>query len=190
MNRTTFAFAAAAALWVGTARAQTSAAEPVAQPSSPAPSVQTTPPASAPAVVNAPTQQPVTQTVYMPQLPSAAELMNAAAAQGFTVERIVQTSGQIIAFYRNANGQATTVAYQSLPPSAAPVAAPATSAPARVVVVSPPPQTVVYETVPRVIYYQDYPRYYYPPVYYPPVSFSFGLGYRSYHGGGHFHRHR
>ena len=52
-------------------------------------------------------------------------------------------------------------------------------------VVSPPP-AVVYETAPRVIYYERSP-YYYPGIWYPPVSFSVGLGYRSFHGGG-YHR--
>jgi hypothetical protein len=126
-----------------------------------------------------------TQIVYMPQLPNAADLTNAAAAQGFTVERIVQTSNQVIAFYRTPSGQATTVAYQSLPPGGT------VAAPTPAVVVTSLPRTVVYETAPRVVYY-DHPDYYYPRVWYPPVSLSFGFGYRSFYGGnfhrGHIHR--
>ena len=95
----------------------------------------------------------------------------------------MQTANQVIAFYRNAGGQTSTVAYQTLPPSAAPAPA---AAPAPVVVTAPP--TVVYQTAPRVVYY-DYPGYYYPRMWYPPVSFSFGVGYsRGYYHGGHRHR--
>jgi hypothetical protein len=190
MNRTVLTFVLAG-LCTGGVRAQSTANTPVAQPSSPAPSVAPAAMSSAPAAVqvvdpqagSASTQSAVTQTVYTPQLPSAAELTNAAAAQGLTVERIVQTSTQVIAFYRNASGQATTVAYQSLPPAVAP-AAPAPTAPPAVVVTSPP-RTVVYETAPRVVYYND--PYYYPRVWYPPVSLNFGFGYRSFHGHGHGH---
>jgi hypothetical protein len=193
MNRPIFLLSLAGVCAV---HAQTPAAAPVAQPNSPAPAVVSTAPSSTtPAVVQTgtPVSTPstVTQIVYMPQLPSADDLTKAASAQGLTVERIVQTSNQVIAFYRNANGQTTSVAYQSLPPSATtPTAAPAT-APAPAVVVTSPPPTVVYETAPRVIYYDDYyPRYYYPRYYYPPVSFSFGYNYHRF-GGSHGHfRHR
>lgn len=161
------------------------------QPVSPAPGVpvQNVAPSSTVASVASADLSPptrVSQTVYTPQLPSPAELTAAAAAQGLTVERIVQTSTQLIAFYRNASGQAVTVAYQSLPPAVAAATTSTVPAPApRVVVVSPPP-AVVYETAPRVIYYEPSP-YYYPGIWYPPVSFSFGFGYRSFHGGG-YHR--
>ena len=187
MNRTAFTLVVAAGLSAGIARAQTPASAPVAQPSSPAPVVVQAP--AAPAAAATSTAPGVTQIVYSPKLPTAEELTHAAAAQGYTVEKIVQTANQVIAFYRNASGQPTTVAYQSLPPTGTPAPAPAatvvtpTATPA-VVVTSPPPATVVYETAPRVIYH-DYPRYYYPRVWYPSVSF--GFGYRSYHGGFHGH---
>lgn len=190
MNRTTFILALTAGLGAGVAHAQPSSDTAVVQPSSPAPAIvsSATPNSAAPTVVQAPaaTAAPtsVTQIVYMPQLPNPADLTNAAAAQGLTVERIVQTSNQVIAFYRNASGQATSVAYQSLPP----VGVAATPAPAPNVVVTSPPPTVVYETAPRVVYY-DYPAYYYPRVWYPPVSFNFGFGYHRGYYGGHF-RHR
>ncbi|MDO8545025.1 MAG: hypothetical protein Q7S40_31665 [Opitutaceae bacterium] len=193
MNRTTLTFALVTALCAGTVRAQTPATATVAQTASPAPSVSAAPASTqAPVVVqaqaaaSAPESMPtrVTQIVYTPQLPSAADLTNAAAAQGFTVDRIVQTGSQVIAFYRNASGQPTTVAYQSLPPTGvAPAAAPA---PAQVVVTSPP-ATVVYERAPRVVYYDTYPdSYYYPRMWYPPVSLHLGFGFRSFHGG-HYH---
>jgi hypothetical protein len=193
MNRPAISLVLAGCFCATVSRGQTTHPE-VAQPSSPAPVVVTTtsPNPSAPAVVPAPnsTVAPtgVTQIVYTPQLPSAAEITNAATAQGLTVERIVQTSNQVIAFYRNASGQTSNVAYQSLPPAAT-----ATTPAAPNVVVTAPPPTVVYQQAPRVVYY-DYPSYYYPRVWNPPVSFSFGLGYhRGYHGGyggRHFHRHR
>lgn len=195
--------AAVAAFGTG-AFAQSPAAAPVAQPASAAPAVvQTTPPART--VTQAPGSATVatsiTQTVYTPQLPAASDLTSAATAQGWTVEKIVTTPTQVIAFYRDANGQASTVAYQTLPPSdAVPAriaAAPAPQSVAPTVVVTSPPQTVVYETAPPVIY-REYPSYYSPYYYpysrawYPPVSLSFGFGYRSFHGG-HYHggyRHR
>jgi hypothetical protein len=190
MNRTTLTLTLVAALCAGTAYAQNSATT-VAQPTSPAPRVATPNQPSAanqtPAVVqvpNAPTPTSAAQTVYTPKLPTPEDLTSAAAAQGYTIERLVQTGTQVIAFYRTPNGQSTTVAYQSLPPAGpAPAANPA-PAPARVVVTAPPP--VVYETVPRVVYYDDYyPSYYYPRVWYPPVSLSFGFGYHSFRGGYH-----
>jgi hypothetical protein len=197
MNRPFFTLALAGSLCAGVAQAQSDAS--VTQPTSPAPAVVSTatPNGPAPTVVQAssantaPTS--VTQIVYTPQLPSAADLTNAASAQGLTVERIVQTSNQVIAFYRNANGQTSNVAYQSLPPAGAPAATTpnvVVTSPPPTVVTSPPP-SVIYETAPRVVYY-DYPSYYYPRVWYPPVSFSFGLGYhRGYYGGsrgGYRHR--
>ena len=211
MNRPLFSLSLAVALSASGLNAQSAGDTAVAQPSSPPPVVAATPPnpATAPAVVQTgngaspanTVPASVTQIVYTPQLPSAAELTNAASAQDLTVERIVQTSNQVIAFYRSANGQTSNVAYQSLPPAAtnpAPTPAPAATAPASpAVVVTSPPQTVVYETAPRVIYYDYpssyyYPRYY-PRVYYPPVSFSFGYNYRHSHhshfGRGHY-RHR
>lgn len=194
MNRTILVTVFAATLSGATVQAQAPVYSPVATPSSPAPTVVNIQQA-APSVVQAPlgvasSDAAVTQTVYTPQLPSAADLTNAAAAQGFTVERIVQTSNQVIAFYRDANGQATTVAYQSLPPTGnvvAPAPAQVTVAQLpRVVVTAPPP--VVYEAAPSVVYYERYPTYYYPRTYYPPVSLNLGFGYRSYHGGHIYHR--
>ncbi|MEO5961770.1 MAG: hypothetical protein ABIR80_21875 [Opitutaceae bacterium] len=132
----------------------------------------------------APTQPGAAQIVYTPQLPSAADLTNAAAAQGLTVERIVQTGNQVIAFYRNTNGQAFTVAYQPLPPTAVGQ----NPAPAVVVTQQPAP-AVVYRPAPRVVYYDDYPDYSYPRYWYPPISLSFGFGYgRGYYHGGLHHR--
>lgn len=121
----------------------------------------------------------VAQIVYTPQLPEVTALTNAATAQGLTVERLVRTQNQIIAFYRTSAGQTTTVAYQTLAPGAG--AAPgAATVPAR--------PAVVYQAAPRAIYYESptayYPRYDYPRYWYPPLSLHFGFGYR----GGHYHR--
>ena len=116
------------------------------------------------------------QIVYTPRLPSVAELSNAAAAQGLTVDRIEQSATQIVAVYRNANGQTNTVAYQTLPPTTA----------ATVATTSQPP-TVVYESAPRVIYYDDYDPFYYP-YWYAPFSVRVGLGFGyHYHGGYGYH---
>lgn len=187
MHRTFVTLATFTAL-TGVAQSQTAT---VAQPTTPAPVVVTAP--AQPEAPRATTPDRVTQTVYTPKLPTAQELTDAAAAQGLTVERISQTDLQVIAFYRSANGQPITVAYQSLPPAGV-VQAP-TPAPAPVVVTTAPPTTVVYESAPRVIFY-DTPRYYYPRAYYPPVSLSFGFGYRGgyyghgHHGHGHYYRGR
>lgn len=209
MNRSTLILLLAGCVGASAVRAQSPSNPAVVQPTSPAPVVVSTvaPQEPAPAVMPAPAAHAantaptnITQIVHTPQLPSAAEITNAAAAQGLTVERIVQTSNQVIAFYRHASGETSNVAYQSLPPAGTSTnpAAPnvVVTSPPNVVVASPPP-TVVYQQAPRVVYY-DYPSYYYPRVWYPPVSFSFGLGYhRGYHGGyhggyggRHHHRHR
>jgi hypothetical protein len=180
MNRTIFTLASIALSLGGGLRAENAPAT-VAQPMAPAPVVNAaaatkndSPPAATAPNASAPTN--ATQIVYTPQLPNVADLTKAANEQGYTVEKVVQTNNQIIAFYRQANGQQTTVAYQTLPPSAA--SAPAlVAAPAPVVVTAPP--TVVYESAPRVVYYDDY----YPRVWYPPISLSFGFGYRSFRGG-------
>jgi hypothetical protein len=147
-------------------------------------------PSAAPSPNVAPTVAPSTvitpnQIVYAQRLPSVTELTNAAAVQGLTIEKIEQTSTQITAVYRYANGQINTVAYLLLPtagaaatPGATLVAAPST-----------PPPAVVYDNTPRVVYYDDdygYGPAYYPYYWYPPVAFRVGLGFNynyGYHGG-------
>jgi len=157
----------------------TTSSNGVVVPSVPAPAanVAPAPVASAPAETNG-----VTQIVYSPTLPAVAELKTAAEAQGLKLERVVQTQIQVIAFYRNTQGQEITVAYQTTPPTGIPAPAPTVTAqPA--VVAAPPPQ-VIYQTAPQVIY-SDSPYYYgYPRAYYPPVSLSLGFVFGSgYHGG-------
>jgi hypothetical protein len=78
---------------------------------------QTTPPAATATTVS-PTPAP-NVIIYIPQLPNPTELANAAAAQGLAIEKIVQTSAQIIVVYKYANGQTNTVAYQLLPAAGA-----------------------------------------------------------------------
>ena len=160
-------FALAAGFAVVAARAQT-------VPTTPAP------------VLDSPAAPAPSQVVYAPRLPSAVELTNVAAAQGLSVDKIVQTAAQITVVYRSANGQTNTVAYQLLPTAGAPAAT---------VVAAPPP--------PRVVYVQPAPRYYYDPFYdpfyysgyygspwYGPVSLSLGLGWGFHGGGGHGGHHR
>ena len=145
---------------------------------------QTTPPAATATVVS-PTPAP-NAIIYIPQLPNPTELANAAAAQGLAIEKIVQTSAQIIVVYKYANGQTSTVAYQLLPSAGATPVAPATTT------------TVVPAATTTMVYASPEPAYYYDPYYYPwswfaPVAFNVGIGY-GYHGGygfrgGHGFRH-
>lgn len=184
-----------AVLSAGAARAQDTT---VVTPTTPAPAVET--PASAAPVAAAPVQAPAATTVtqaapgavvapapnqviYSPRLPTATELANVAAAQGQTIEHINQTATQVTVIYRNANGAASTVAYQLLPNAGSP----ATSAP---VVVPAPAPTVIYQQTPQVIYYDTYD--YYRPRYYsrPPVSLHFGFGYSHFHHHGRPHHRR
>ena len=169
-----------------------------AQTASPAPPADATPMISPMPAPN--------QIIYIPQLPNPAELANAAAAQGVTVEQINQTSTQITVVYKYANGQTNTICYQLLSNAGA---APAVGAPtgAPVTTVVPTTTNVVYATPSPAYYYYPYGYsypygYYYP--WYAPVSiglgFNFGYGYGhggyygggyngGYHGGGGYHGH-
>jgi hypothetical protein len=149
------------------------------------------------------------QMVYSPRLPSAAELTNAASAQGLTIDKIVQSASQMTVVYRTASGQTNTVAYMLLPSSGnASAGAPASAAPVVTVAApSTPAPQVVYAQAPasEVVYYSAAPAYYDPyyyPAYYSPwyapvaLSVGFGFGYHGgfyhggyYHGGG-WHGHR
>lgn len=177
--QTTFSSLVAVALLASVGHAQTpspapaTSSSPVVMPSTPAPAVAPATAAATPATPN--------QIVYTPRLPSAAELTDAAKAQGLAVERIEQSAAQIVATYRNSNGQVNVVCYQTLPP---------TGTPAEVVSVpASPPPTVVYQAPPRVVYYDYYDPFYYPysRVWYPPVSVRFGVGFG--HRGGFHHHH-
>jgi hypothetical protein len=134
--------------------------------------------------VSAPTSSPTpNEVVYVPTLPSVADLTKAATAQGITVEQINQTSSQITAVYKYANGQVSTVAYQPL--SAAEASAiPMPTTPAPAVGTVAPATTVVYQTAGPGYYYDyPYPYGYYGYGWYPPVSIGLGFGF---HGGGGF----
>jgi len=146
-----------------------------------------------------------TQVVYSPRLPSATELSNVAAAQGLTIDKIIQTASQMTLVYRTASGQTNTVAYMLLPaagsaPGSAPTSLPATVSTTTIAAPTSPAPQVVYVTAPaapQVVYYSApapvyYSPYYYPASYYSPwyspvsVSLGFGLGYyggSSYRGG-------
>ena len=151
----------ATALFATGAVAQTNNQTPV--PAAPA----------APAMVPTPNE-----IIYIPRLPDPAELTNAAAAQGITIERIAQTSAQVTVVYRYADGQIHTVAYQLLP------AAGSAPAVASTVVNAVPaaPTTVVYAAPTPAYYYYD--PFYYPWPWYGPVSFNVGFGYGYYRFGG------
>jgi hypothetical protein len=162
----------------------------IAQAASPAtsePPVAPAAPEAAPAIVVNPTPTP-SQIIYLPQLPSATALANAAASQGIGVEQINQTSTQITVVYKYSNGQTNAICYQLLSAAAAaPVPAGATTVPV------PAQATVIYER-PAPVYYYD--PFYYPWPYFAPFSVSLGFGfhggyyggyYGGYHRGGGFH---
>jgi len=137
--------------------------------------------ASPTATAPSPTPAP-NAIIYLPQLPTPADLANAAAAQGLAIEKIVQTSAQIIVVYEYANGQTNTVAYQLLPAAGA-----APTVPAATTTVVPGATTTVVYAQPASAYY------YYDPYYYPwswpwfaPISLGIGVGY-GYHGYGFHH---
>ena len=160
-----------------TALAATTAITHAATPSDPAVPAASAAPEAAPAPALNPMPTP-NQIIYLPQLPSAATLVNVAAAQGLSIEQINQTSSQITVVYKYANGQTNTICYQLLQMAGA-VSAPVGAAP----VVVPAQTTVIYGT--------PAPGYYYDPCYYSwpwfaPVAIDLGFGFRGgyYHGGG------
>ena len=123
-----------------------------------------------------------TELVYLSQIPSAASLMKTAAAEGLTVAKIDQTSGETIVTYKYPDGRINTVSYQVLPAGEA--GATAMVAPAANAVPVPtaaPATTIVYQTATPDAYYA--PSYYaYGPGYYPwgwyaPVGISLGFGF-------------
>ena len=131
-----------------------------------------------------------TELVYLPQLPSVASLVDAAKAQGITVLKVSQTSGQITVSYSYPNGTTSTVSYQVLPSgeSTAAAPAPAYGAPAQPV----PAETTVVYTAPAPYYYDPYyyPGYY-PWGWYAPIGLRIGIGGGwGWRGGGHGGWHR
>jgi hypothetical protein len=107
------------------------------------------------------------QTIYAPQLPSGAELTNAATAQGLTIKQITQSAHDLRITYQTADGQILVVLYRLLPDAGANLAQAAAP-------------TVVYAVAPSPVYY-FYDPYdpYYSAVLYPPVSVRLSLGFRT-----------
>ena len=169
MNKTHFILTAAlAAATFGTGvYAQTAAGTP-------------TPPPQA-----APTPAP-NEVIYLPKLPTATELVNAASSsRGVAIQKIDQTSTQITVVYRFDSGQVNTVSYQligGIDSSAAPVASangvptPSTAAPTVVYTAYPAPQYYPYS-------YGPYPGYYWPG-WVAPFAIGLDFGFR----GGYHHR--
>jgi hypothetical protein len=139
------------------------------------------------------------EIVYVPRLPTPADITKGAQAKNVSVERISQTNSQVEVVYRTADGKMDTTSYRLLADAGntgttnTAVAVPSSPAPAVAVMGTTTPSTVVYTPAPatRVYYYPDY-YYDYPGYWYPPVSFGIGLGYRrsygyygyhGYHGG-------
>ena len=155
MNITKFIAAAAMAAAILSVGAH---AQSTAQALAPSPQVTPTP----------------NEVIYLPQLPTAADLVNAAAAShGVSIQKIDQTSTQITVVYKYVSGQTLTVAYNLIAaadsgavpaPGVATVPAPATPAPA-----------VAY-AVPAPYYYGYGPDYAYYPAWYPPIAIGLDLG--------------
>ncbi|HEX7632631.1 MAG TPA: hypothetical protein VF388_10890 [Lacunisphaera sp.] len=157
----------------------------LAQDSTPAPTVTSTPPPAA----AAPQPIRVDGLIQVQKLPTPAQITADAEAEHMSVTRIEQQSDRIIVTYRYASGNTRTFAYTTVLPTN-----PETEIPATTVVTASPPASPSYTVVyaePAPYYY--YPRYYYDP-YWPSTSLSIGLdfGFGRYgHGGygryGHWH---
>jgi len=149
------------------------------------------PAAPAPVAVAPASPMPAPNSViYIPRLPTPAELSSAATAQGLAIAKMEVTGDHVTVVYQSGNGQTNTVSYQLLS-SAGMAPAPAATAAAPTAVV-PATTTVIY----------DRPGYYYDPFYYGwgwpwygPVAVSLGFNYHYGHfygghwggrGGGHF----
>ena len=161
------------------------------------PATQTSNQPPVPAAPAAPAMAPAPDAIiYLHQLPEPAELTNAAAAQGITVERITRTSAEVTVVYQGADRQVHTVAYQLLPvaggsPTAACTTLTAVPAPGGFPTAACPVLTAIPTASPTVLYAAPTPAYYYDSSYYPwpwlgSVSFSGGLGYRYDNFGGGF----
>lgn len=145
-------------------------------PAAPAPS-STASTVAGPAVIR--------QFIYLARLPTPAELISEAQAQGLTISRIEQGDDRLVVTYQYADGSAQTYAYKLLS-SAAGSAPPPPFVENMTVVEAPPPRVVYVE--PETVYYSGprYVRYYDPSWYYQsPISFGINLGYR---GGGGYYR--
>jgi hypothetical protein len=144
--------------------------------------------------------QPLTpnSVIYLPQLPTVAELSHSASAKGQSIASIQQMNGVESVVYHVANDQTNIVEYRTLPGSGAPGAAteygpPAVSEPQPVygpATVSGPAPAVVYAPSPNVYYYDSPAPYYYPwggyPGSYLRLGFGGGGGGRFGFGGGGF----
>lgn len=145
-------------------------------------------PAAQPEAARAPVSPPLNQIVYSPQLPTAQDLSNAAAAQGLTIDRIEQTATQVTVVYKTQNGLTTTVSYQLVPR--------ATGTASTLVLPTTPAPAIIYSDSPRVVYrydpYYAYDPFYYSPWYpYPRISLGIGFGYGfrgTYYRGGYYRR--
>jgi hypothetical protein len=142
------------------------------------------------------------EVIYLPQLPTAADLTQSAAAHGVTIASIQQVNGEEVAIYRMPNGQASVVAYFPLSAAGSATAAvalaptPAVMAGAAVTAVTPPTSVVDYDAI-APGYYDYYADGYYPWGWYPGGFWGLGFGYgygvgygfrgHGYGGGGRFH---
>ena len=144
-------------------------------------------PSAAPAPANtAASPAVIKQFVYLAKLPTPAELISDAQAQGITVSRIEQNDDRIVVSYQYSDGTSQTYAYKLLSSAGGATATAPAVENMTVVSAPPPPPRVVY--VEREPVYYSGPRYvrYYDPVwdFWAPVSLGINLGWHS--GGGYY----
>jgi hypothetical protein len=143
--------------------------------------------------------QPLTpnSVIYLPQVPTVAELSRTAASKNQAIASIQLMNGVETVVYHLPNNQLNVVEYRSLPGTGSSAvtsdAGPAvTSAPMPYVAsaTTAPAPAVVYTDAPPPAYYYSYPApYYYPWGWFPAGYIGFGFGgHFGYRGGfgGHF----
>lgn len=155
----------------------------LAQENGPAPTVTSAPPPSAPA----PAPMQIDGLIHVQKLPSSAQLMADAEAEGMSVTRMEQLPDRTIVTYRYASGNVRTFAYTTTLPEDPDTATRSVGtdtpppAPTSNYAAPAPNYTVIYSE-PAPVYYA--PRYApaYDP-YWPTTSVSIGLGFGRTFGG-------
>ncbi len=155
-----------------------------APPSAPAAATPSIPAAAAPVAQTA--MAGYDKVIYVQRLPSVEQLA-ATVPEGSILERVEVVSGQVAAFYRNATGAVTSVAYAQLAANGVASTPPVPAAPspaqvptANILPAPPPPEAAVPMPPPPPTYYA-YPTttYYYPTYSYPAATYyDYGSPYR------------
>jgi uncharacterized membrane protein YgcG len=142
------------------------------------------------------------EVIYLPQIPTVADLTKSATAHGLTIASIRQMNGEEVAVYRSPDGQARVVAYlllsEASSAAAAVVVAPTPAGVGGTAAIAAPPLTSVvnYDAI-APGYYDYYADAYCPWGWYPGGFWGLGFGYgygggygfrgHGYGGGGRFH---